>query len=458
MKQTFTLKERIAQLAVVLIPILITQVGLFGMNFFDTIMSGHASAVDLAGVAIGSSLWVPILTGINGILMALTPIVSQYLGANKKEKVPFTVIQSVYLAIFISLLIIVVGFFILDPILALMDLEQNVRFIAKGYLIALAFGIIPLFVSNVLRLFMDALGYTRITMMITLIALPINIVFNYVLIFGKLGFPKLGGIGAGYATAITYWLILFISIYFVAKVKPFKQYAIFAKLFPLSFAKWKELLVLGIPIGFTIFFETGIFSAVTLLMSQFDTSTIAAHQAAMNFATLIYMVPLSVSMALTIVVGYEVGAKRIADAKQYATIGVSSAVIFAVIAAIVLFVSREMVASFYTKEMEVAYLIGQFLIYAIFFQLSDALATPIQGVLRGHKDVNISFFAALISYWIIGLPTGFIMANYTSFGPYGYWLGLVTGLAIGAAVLSIRLIFVQKKAEQEIKKRGELVG
>src|SRR5690606_16117658 len=140
-----------------------------------------------------------ISTGLNGILMALTPIISQDVGANKKEKVPFSIIQGIYLAIVISLVIIMIGIFVLDPILALMDLTEGVHHIAKGYLIGLAVGIIPLFVSNVLRTFIDSLGYTRITMIITLLALPFNIFFNYVLIFGKFGFPQLGGIGAGYA-------------------------------------------------------------------------------------------------------------------------------------------------------------------------------------------------------------------------------------------------------------------
>ena len=182
-------------------------------------------------------------------------------------------------------------------------------------------GIIPIFVYNALRAFIDALGKTRVTMVITLVALPINICLNYLLIYGKLGFPELGGVGSGYATAITYWIMAIIAIFVVIKIHPFSVYGIFRKFYPVSWNEWRSLLKIGLPIGLSIFFETSIFSAVTLLMSEYDTITIASHQIAMNFASLLYMIPLSISMALTIVIGFEVGAKRYKDAREYSFIG-----------------------------------------------------------------------------------------------------------------------------------------
>ncbi|MGE6297084.1 MATE family efflux transporter, partial [Guptibacillus hwajinpoensis] len=212
MYPTKTIKEKIKLLAIILYPILITQVGLYSMNFVDTIMSGRAGANDLAGVAIGSSLWVPVFTGLSGILLAITPIVSHYIGAKQEDRVSFSVLQGIYLSIALSVSILVVGYFILDPILNTMDLNNKVAQIAKDYLIGLSFGIIPLFIYSVLRSFFDALGETRTTMLVTLTSLPINVFFNYVLIFGKWGFPQLGGVGAGYASAITYWFILLIAL------------------------------------------------------------------------------------------------------------------------------------------------------------------------------------------------------------------------------------------------------
>jgi multidrug resistance protein, MATE family len=309
-----------------------------------------------------------------------------------------------------------------------------------------------LFVYTVLRAFMDALAQTRITMIITLIALPINALFNYLLIFGKFGFPKLGGVGAGYATAITYWCITAFAIIIIHKLTPFNKYRIFSTLHRFSPSKWKEILKIGVPIGFSIFFETSIFAAVTLLMSTFNTVTIASHQAALNFASFLYMIPLSVSMALTIVVGFEIGSKRYHDAKVYSILGIVVAVIISVISSGFIFLYKEQVASLYTTDWDVLMLTQHFLIYAIFFQLSDAIQAPIQGALRGYKDVNATLYMSFISYWVIGLPLGYVLATFSTLGAFGYWIGLIAGLAAGAICLSIRLFILQKRYDNDLSK------
>ncbi|MFC7442075.1 MATE family efflux transporter [Laceyella putida] len=444
MKQTHSLKQKIRQFLIILVPILVTQLALFGMNFFDTVMSGHAGPNDLAGVAIGSSLWSPIFTGLSGILLSLTPIVAQLIGAERKEQVPFKVIQGVYLALAIAVTVILGGALLLDPVLDGMNLDAQVRTIAHDYLIALTFGIVPLFVYTVLRCFMDALGQTRITMVITLLSLPINVGLNYLLIFGKFGFPRLGGVGAGYATAITYWCIAFISFLVITRVMPFAEYRVFGRWFGIALSAWKEQLKIGVPIGFSIFFETSIFAAVTLLMSEYDTATIAAHQAALNFASFLYMVPLSIAMALTIAVGFEIGARRGKDARQYSFLGIGIAVMMAIVCAVGLLVFKEQVAGLYTTDPTVFELTKQFLLYAIFFQLSDAIAAPIQGALRGYKDVNATFLVALISYWVLGLPIGYALAKFMALGAFGYWIGLISGLAFGAMFLLGRLLRIQR--------------
>ncbi len=446
MNETSTIPQKIKQLMIILIPILVTQLAMFSMNFFDTIMSGKYSPSDLAGVAIGSSLWVPISTGLTGILLAVTPIVAQLIGAKEKRDVPSTVLQGVYAAIFLSILVFVIGALVIRPILNGMNLESDVRDVAYAYLVAISIGILPLFIYTVLRSFIDALGMTRVTMVITLMSLPINVILNYLFIFGKWGFPELGGAGAGYATAITYWVIAFIAFWVIHTKQPFSEYRIF-RVIPLpNWSKLKELLTMGVPIGLSIFFEVSIFSAVTLLMSNYSTMVIAAHQAAINFASFLYMIPLSISMALTIVIGFEIGAKRVKDAKVYSWIGVTFALFLALIYGALLLTFKSDIAFLYTDDLHVRELIGHFLLYAVFFQLSDAVQAPVQGALRGYKDVNITFVMALISYWVIGLPLGYVLANYTSWGPYGYWLGLTSGLTAGAITLSIRLIAIQRRS------------
>jgi MATE family multidrug resistance protein len=429
---------------------MITQVGFFMMNVVDAIMSGRVSAEDLAGVAIGSSLWMPVFTGINGILLAVTPIISQQLGAGKTDKIANSVTQAVYLSICLAAAVIVVGAITLDPVLVLMDLSSEVHYIAKHYLVGLAFGIFPLFAASVLRYFFDSLGHTRITMFVILLTIPINVLLNYLLIFGVGIFPRLGGIGAGYATALSYWIMLGFSILFLLFLPKEETYEIFTKKVKPSLQAWWEQLKIGIPMGLSIFFEASIFAAVTLLMSQFSTNIIAAHQAAMNVTSLIFMVPLSISMALTIVVGYEVGAKRIHDAVEFSKIGISMAIFVLLLGSGFLYLFRDMIASIYSNEQEVMILIQQFLIFAIFYQISDAAQASIQGVLRGYKDVMAPFIMALISYWILGIPAGYVLANYTFLGPFGYWLGITCGLTAAAVGFSMRLVYIQKRYERAL--------
>ncbi|WP_435921706.1 MATE family efflux transporter [Paenibacillus sp. DYY-L-2] len=448
MKETQTLKQKYKQFLIILVPILITQVTMSLMTFFDTMMSGHASPADLAGAAIGSSIWVPVQTGLSGILMGITPIVSQLIGGNQPQKVGYHVMQALWLAFAVGLVVLIIGGIILSPLLGSMDLEPKVHHVAFYFLTALSTGIIPLFGYIVIRSFIDALGQTRVSMLITLVSLPLNVGAGYILIFGKLGFPRLGGIGSGIATAFTYWCIFLLALLIINKMEPFRGYGVFRKLHRVSLAKWKELMKIGVPIGFAIFFETAVFAAVTLLMSRFDTLTIAAHQAANNFASTLYMIPLSICLAMTILVGFEVGAGRMKDARQYGKIGVGTAVALSLFTAVILMLFRRGVAGLYSGEEDVIALTAHFLIYAIFFQISDAIATPVQGVLRGYKDVNPGFWISLLAYWIIGLPLGYFLANFTGQGPYGYWVGLITGLGVAAVLLLRRLFVIQRRMEK----------
>lgn len=449
MYETNTLREKIKLFTVILFPILITQLGMYAMNFFDTIMSGKAGPDQLAGVAIGSSLWVPVFTGLNGILMAISPIVAQLRGAKMDKGISYSVKQGVYLAVVLALVIGIGGYFLLDPALSLLDITPEVSHVAKYYLVTLGIGIVPLFVFNILRSFVDALGQTKISMFVILMTLPINILFNYMFIFGRLGAPELGGIGAGLASALTYWVSLFLLVIVIHNVRPLRSYRIFRSWIAPEWKEWWIQLKIGVPIGFAIFFETSIFAAVTFFMTAYDTNTIAAHQAAINFASFLYMIPLSIAFTLTIAVGFEVGGERYKDAKAYSYLGITSAVMMSIGAGLILFFFDDTIARWYSTDPKVIELTKNFIIYAIFFQLSDGFGAPIQGVLRGYKDVNITLVMAFVSYWGIGLPSGYFLANYTNLGPYGYWLSLTIGLTAGAMTLLIRMLHLQKKQIQK---------
>lgn len=378
----------------------------------------------------------------------ITPIVAHLVGAKRKKEATFSIQQGFYVANTLAFIIFIGILFSINPLLSAMSLDFNVKRVAHDYLVAMCFGLLPLFIYSVLRCFIDALGQTRVSMIITLLATPINIGFNYLFIFGHFGFPKLGGVGAGVASAITYWIICGIAIFITMKRLPFVEFALYQNLKRFDLSKWIEIIKLGLPIGLSIFAEGSIFSVVTILMSNYPTEVIGGHQIAMNFASLLYMIPLSISMGATIIIGFEAGAKRFKDAKTYSLLGIVTAIAFCMISFTVLLTFKENIAALYSDDHQVVKLAAHFLTYAAFFQLSDAIQAPIQGALRGYKDVTITFIMALISYWIIGLPLGYSLANFTNLGPYGYWVGLISGLATGAFTLTIRLSFVQRRIQK----------
>lgn len=445
MNQTFSNREKVKQIFILLIPILITQLGMFSMVFFNTIMSGKYNPSDLAGVAIGSSIWNPVFTGLSGILLAVSPIAAQYFGEKNNKEVSSVVTHGIYLALIIGVLVIMSGFLFLDGVLQLMNLETPVHDTAFAYLVGLSYGIIPLFIFNVLRSYIYALGKTRVVMVILLVSLPINFFLNYVLIFGHWGFPELGGAGAGYATSITYWFIAGVTAFIVRAKDPFSYYLLLSDFKRFSWSKCQNILKIGVPMGLSIFFETSMFAVVTILISKFNITTIAAYQSALNIVAFLYMIPLSISMALTVLVGFEVGAKRYRDAKAYSWLGIFISILIAFVTGTLVVLFRYEVAALYSNEAAVINLTATFLIYALFFQISDAIQATALSALRGYKDVNIAFIMTLIAYWFICLPVGYILAHYTKLGASGYWIGLTAGLLAAGIGLSLRLIHIQKR-------------
>ena len=441
-------RSKLRDILSVMLPIFVTQLAVMGMSFFDTVMSGQSGAADLAGVAIGANVWMPFFTSLNGILIALMPIVAQHVGAGRREEISHAVMHGIYLAFIIGALVIIGVWFFIDDALLIMGLEPEVKRIASGYLKALTLGIVPIFACSILRGFVDTLGYTTMTMRIFLLTLPLNIVFNYLLIFGKFGFHRLGGIGAGYATSLSYWLVCLFFLFVINRIDKLRTYHVFSTWRQVSFKLMKEHLHIGIPIGISIFFETSIFGVVAIFMAKFGTTAIAAHQAAINFTSLLYMLPLSFSLALTILVGIKVGAKDYKEAADYGHIGIMTNLTLALFFVLLLAFGREYVAMLYSQDQEIIKLAGEFLFYAAFFQLLDGTATPIQGILRGYKDVKAAFYASLFAYWGICLPFGYILDVYLGHGPYSYWQSLITGIFFSAAFLLIRLRSMQRKCSE----------
>lgn len=437
-------RDKLKHLLSVMMPIIGTQIAIIGMNFFDASMSGQAGAVDLAGAAIGGNIWMPVQTGVNGILMAGMPLVAHLLGAGQKEQIDSVVKHGLFLALAFALAILAGGTAFLPALLMQMGLEPEVYRVAVWYLAGVGIGVVPFFLITPLRCLIDTLGYTNLTMKIYMLALPINALLNYLLIFGKFGFPRLGGIGAGVATGLTFWILLGMFIFTVKSVHAFKDFNVIGLIKPVK-SRVAEYLKIGIPMGVSIFMESSIFGVVALFIAKFGTNVIAAHQAALNFSSLIYMIPLSFSLALTIVVGVEAGAKRWEAAKDYTKIGLELSFISALVYICGEFFFRELIAQLYTSDPQIIDLVIHFLIYAVLWQFFDALTAPIQGILRGYKDVNATFWSGMAAYWGICLPLGMAFDYLLNNGPYAYWQSLVLGVVCNTIFLSLRLLWLQKR-------------
>lgn len=444
MYSTHHFKDKFILFLKIFFPILVYQFTNYSASFVDTTMTGQYSTIDLAGVSMATSLWNPFFTFLTGIVSALVPIVGHHLGRGKKDEVASDFYQFLYLSLSLSIFLFVLVFLVAPLVLNNMGLEVAVANIAVRYLWFLAIGIIPLLLFSVIRSLLDALGLTRLSMYLMLLLLPLNSGFNYLLIYGAFGFPELGGAGAGLGTSLAYWTLLLISIFVLLKQEKLKELHL-ENLLPLDRNKIKEAIKLGLPIGGTVFAEVAIFSAVGLIMAKFSSLIIASHQSAMNFSSLMYAFPMSISTAMAIVVSYEVGAKRQEDAKKYIKIGRLSAMAFAILTLSFLYIFRENVASLYGHDSEFIQLTASFMTYSLFFQLADTFAAPLQGILRGYKDTVIPFYLGLLGYWGVAIPLGLFLDYSTDLDAYSYWIGLIVSLVVSGLLYQWRLQVIMKR-------------
>lgn len=450
MYQTHHFKDKFILFLKIFFPILIYQFANYSASFVDTTMTGQYNTLDLAGVSMATSIWNPFFTFLTGIVSALVPIIGHHLGRGKKEEVASDFYQFIYLALGLSVVLLGMVLFLAPPILNRIGLEAPVAAVAVRYLWFLSIGIIPLLLFSVIRSLLDSLGLTKMSMYLMLLLLPLNSGFNYLLIYGAFGVPELGGAGAGLGTSLAYWVLLGISVLVLFKQEKLKALHL-EKRIPLNMDKIKEGVRLGLPIGGTVFAEVAIFSVVGLIMAKFSSLIIASHQSAMNFSTLMYAFPMSISSAMAIVVSYEVGAKRFDDAKTYIGLGRWTALIFAGFTLTFLYIFRGNVASLYGNDPEFIDLTARFLTYSLFFQLADTFAAPLQGILRGYKDTVIPFYLGLVGYWGVAIPVAMVFDSLTDFGAYSYWIGLIISLIVSGVLYRWRLTVIMKRFESLAK-------
>lgn len=429
-----------AALARLGVPLVVSQVSQVGMGFTDTVMAGRLSAVDLAAVALGSSLFVPVYLACVGVLLALSPSTAQLVGAGARTEIGPLFRQGLWLALVLALLatpaVVATG-----AAMGAFGVEAALRPITQAYLNAIAWGMPAVCLYLAGRYVAEGVGQTRPIMYIQLAALPLNAFGNWVLMFGHLGAPRLGAEGAGWASAAVLWIDAALMSAYLAWQRRFRYLALWSRLEPPEWSALWRLLRLGVPIAATIVLEVGLFSAVALLMGRLGAVATAAHQVALNYAALMFMVPLGLSMAVTIRVGQLAGAGARAGVRRAGLVGMAMGAGLMAVSALVMVVAPTPIVALYTDDPAVAALAAQLLAVAAMFQLSDGVQVTAMGALRGLKDTTWPLIVNMLSYWGVGLPLAWYWGLQSGLGARGMWYGLVCGLTSAALLLALRFLW-----------------
>lgn len=462
------------------LPIFIAQLSQTGMNFADTAMTGQYNAEDMAAVAVAGSIWGPVAVFGVGCLLALPPLSAQFVGAGKRRRAAHLLRQGVWLTLGLSLLLMAF-FYAISWRLTSFGLAPPMAELAGGYLRALLWGLpgFMFFVNQ--RSFLEGFSRTRPAMIIGLLGLALNVPCNYMLIYGKCGFPPLGAVGCGVASALCYWFMGLAMMWFLRRDPQYRD------LRPL-FAPWLRRLVglgkkpgaaegsgreeqgpvfdfplmfralrIGFPSALALFFEVSLFALSAILLAPLGTVMVAGNQIAMNFSALIFMVPLAIGMTATIRVGYCMGARKVAQARLSALTAMTLSVVFALLICGGTILGRGEIVHIYSEDPAVTQLAMRLLLFAAAYQIVDGLQMAGIGVLRGYNDTRIISVICFVAYWIIGLPLGYALARtdwiVPALGAEGFWISYLAALGFSAAAYWLRVRYLHHLPPEKLLAR-----
>ena len=443
--QKYVIEAR--QLLALAIPVILAQIAQTAMGFVDTVMAGGYSATDMAAVAIGTSIWLPAILFGHGLLLALTPVIAQLNGSGRRDRIAHQIRQGFWLAGSVSILIMVVLWNAGYIIRSMHNIDPALADKAVGYLRALLWGAPGYLFFQVARNQCEGLAKTKPAMVMGFLGLLVNIPVNYVFIYGHLGMPELGGVGCGVATAAVYWVMFIAMLSYVKHARSMRDIRNVRGFQKPDTAVMKRLVQLGLPIALALFFEVTLFAVVALLVSPLGIVDVAGHQIALNFSSLMFVLPMSLAAAVTIRVGYRLGQGSTLDAQTAARTGLGVGVTL-----------REQIALLYNNNPEVVTLAAQLMLLAAVYQISDSIQVIGSGVLRGYKDTRSIFFITLTAYWLLGLPSGYILALtdlvVDRMGPAGFWIGFIIGLTSAAVLMMLRMRYLQRQPSSIILQRA----
>ena len=451
LKPRFVLEAR--RLVTLAWPLLIAQITQMLMGVSDTIMAGRYSAVDMAAVALGFSLTIPLICFIQGLSLAIPPIIARLHGSNQHSEIANATQQVAYLVLPISLAVLGL-YWVREDLVSLFPMDPSLHSITAEYVGYIVLSMPAFAAYQLLRNYCEALGNTKPTMIITVIGLAINIVANYIFIYGAGPIPAFGGAGCGIATGLVFCAMFIATLLYTAFVPRLQKYQLFGKRHAINLTQIKTALSLGLPIAMTILFEVTLFAVVALLVAPFGANTVAAHQIALNVSAVIFMFPMSLGMALSIRVSYRLGQNYLAQAATAIKAALTISLSLVLLTATFTILARTFIASLYTDEASVIALAASLLLFGALFQLSDAIQVICANALRGYKDTRAMFIITFVAYWLIGLPTGIILGrtDWVTSAPMsaaGFWIGFIVGLSSAALMLGLRTLVIQKRLREQ---------
>lgn len=418
-------------------PIVVSQLGAIGMSTLDTIMVGPLGAGALAAVGLASALHMATLMVCIGVLLGMSPLVSQAFGAGNRLECRRWLVQGLWLGVLLSVPVVWIS--VEGEWLALiLGQEPAVAEEVGAYLRAIAWGVLPVVLFFACRQFLEGMGRTRPVMVITFVGLAVNYLGNRVLIYGLDDWvPAFGVVGSGWATTLVRWAMLAaMGIYLLAHpdLHPFRGIRWRPRL-----ARLRRVAEIGTPAGLLLGLEIGLFSFSAVMMGWFGPLELGTHQVTINLAATTFQVGLGVSLAGTIRVGHHLGARNRAGTQRAALVTYGLAMGFMGLCALLFLAAPEWLLGLYTDDPAIIRLGSSLLLMAALFQLFDAAQVAGACVLRGAADTRIPALIAAVAYWVVGVPSAWLLGFHTSLGPMGVWAGLCIALAVAAVLLGWRV-------------------
>ncbi|MCU4364619.1 MATE family efflux transporter [Acinetobacter variabilis] len=442
-----TRRYELKQLFHLMLPILVTQFSQAGLGLIDTIMAGRLSPTDLAAIAVGVGLWIPVMLLFSGIMIATTPLVAEAKGARTPEKIATIARQSLWVAFILG---VIAGLVlqVLPLTLPLLGVPESLQPKAGLFLHAIGFGMPAVTMYAALRGYSEAIGYPRPVTAISLMALLLLVPLNFIFMYGVGPIPALGSAGCGFATAILQWLMLTSLALYIFKNRVYQSSQPFSHWEKLNGYWLKRILKLGFPIGLAIFFEVSIFSTAAIVLSPLGETIVAAHQIAISVTSQLFMIPMSLAIALTIRVGTYYGEQNWDAMRRVQGLGLMTATILALLIMLMLWVFRSEIVALYTSDPMVTQIALYLVLFAVAYQLMDAWQISAAGCLRGMQDTKGPMWITMIAYWVIAFPVGVYLSRFGDMGAAGVWVGLIVGLSVACVLLLARLYGNNKRLSQ----------